>query len=240
MPQTTVTANDEGSVNLQVSPITNATEWTNNVRNASVASIAGSGGTGTSSAQVIFLAGRGGGTGVVNRIYMYFDGFGTAVKMGNITGLTLTIHSNQTSAQNNPVSIAKSGFTGLESSGLVVDDYDAVDFNTLYGPSAGSTAVVDGLTGEAIYTATLNSDAISDANTNGFLRICILNRKFDFNNSTISSGINDSSSIRINDSSLPNQLVIDYDDRKVAGVGLSSVAKINGVTLANIGKLSGI
>ena len=89
------------------------------------------------------------------------------------------------------------------------------------------------------------SDAISDANTNGFLRICLLHRKFDMNDSGVFSGLSESAQIRLADSSLVNQLVIDYTaaagySQNVAGVASANIATVTGVATANIGKVSGV
>ena len=240
MPQVTIDVNNEGNSELQLSPITNATEWTNSVRNGSTATTTTNPTSGTNGfVNVFFSSGRGGGTGLIKRIYMFFNNFGTDVTNGTITGLTLNLNTNTSNAQSVAISVAKSAATGLESGDLVAGDYDAVDFNTLYGPSGGSTS--SGNT----YSITLNSDAVENARDDGFLRICILHRKFDMNDAGVSSGLSESAQIRLADSSLVNQLVIDYDaaagySQNVAGVASANIATVTGVATANIGKVSGV
>ena len=248
MPTVNIDVNDEGSTENQIQGgINNATDWTNSIRNGTTAQNPSSSSTGVNNptsatngfVNVFFSSGRGGGTGLAKRIYMFFNNFGTDVTNGTITGLTLNLNTNTSNAQSNAISVAKSAATGMESGDLVVGDYDAVDFNTLYGPSGGSTS--SGNT----YSIDLNSDAISDANTNGFLRICILHRKFDMNDSGVFSGLSETAQIRLADSSLVNQLAITYDaatgySQNVSGVASANIAKINGVATANIAKISGV
>ena len=183
---------------------------------------------------VIFASGKGGGLYYVGRTFLFFDLSGVN---GTITAMSLKVtgDTNTTAV----VGAARStAFGGSGGSNLVAADFDnwSPDSPTAY--NAG-TSWSTGLN-----TMTMNSTAISDANTNSYLNVVLVERYNDLEDSAPTSDVTKQSGITFQNSSSPIYLDITYTPagygNSVNGVGSSSIANVISVATASIANVNGV
>lgn len=244
MPSVTITNASAAVITNVQNNITagNSGNWLSNVRNASTGTLVvnyspgqSSGGASTTAPYMAYDAGRSGNAGRIDRSFYYFDSFGTGVQ-GNITGIVFKLAYSQQGTDAFRLIKSSAG-----SGNLATSNFGDIDFNTLYYDSmitiAGSTSGVENIT--------LNSNAVSDANSNGYLNIAGVVQKFDYDGSAVSvAGVSQRGRSLFGSTNFPNQLVITYNissyGNNVAGVASANIAKVIGVATANIGKVSGV
>lgn len=186
------------------------------------------------SVQGLYNSGRGGGTYRLVRTFLFFDLSGVP---GTITAMDLdlyVVYGGTAVAQ-----VAKStAFGGDGTSDFAASDYDnwSQDSPTAYMASSATLS-----TGNV--SLTLNSTAISDANSNGYLNVAIVDNVHDFLDQQPLLSIDRASGIRFENSSNPIQLDITYTPsgygNDVIGVSSSSIVKVIGVASADISKVIG-
>ena len=187
----------------------------------------------TDAVYVIFASGKGGGLYYVGRTFLFFDLSGIN---GTITAMSLKV----TGATNTTavVSTMKStAFGGSGGSDLVAADFDnwSPDSPTSYN---NGTSWSTGLN-----TITMNSTAVSDANTNSYLNVVLVERYNDSEDVAPTSDVTKQSGVTFQNSSSPIYLDITYTPsgygNNVNGVGPSSIANVIGVATASIANVSG-
>ena len=233
MPTTTVTAGKqaEGDSGSQ-------TFWPN-AKDASSATISQeftSATDDTTSVQGLFSSGRGGGTYRLVRTFLFFDVSGVP---GTITAMDLDLFIVGFSGTA-VVQVAKStAFNTNGSSSWQAGDFDKWNQSSPTAYLASSTTLSTGAR-----SLTLNSTAISDANSDGYLNVVIVDSAHDFNDTQPLLGINRSSGIRFQNSSNPIQLDITYTPsgygKDVMGVTSTDIVKVIGVPSADISKVIGV
>jgi len=176
-----------------------------------------------------FSSGRGGGTYVVERAFFFFD---LSSINGTITAMELYIYgvTNDTIDQ---VMVAKSdAFGGEGGSAFVATDFDNwfPDNPTAYLDSSHTWSINQN------NILSLNSTAVSDANTDLALTMVVLGNDYDFENVDPGGDISRDGGVRFKNSTDPVKLIVYYVP-KIIGV---SAANIIGVSAANISSVIGV
>ena len=233
MATTTVTAGKqaEGDSGSQ-------TSWTN-AKDATSATISQEFTSATddaTSVQGLFSSGRGGGTYRLVRTFLFFDVSGVP---GTITAMDLDLFIPGFTGTA-VIKVAKSTAFGTNGSA----SWSASDFDnwSQSSPTAYLSNNTESLTAGA-RSLTLNSTAISHANSDGYLNVVLVDSAHDFNDSEPLLGINRTSGIRFQNSSNPIQLDITYTpsySNDVIGVPSTNIVKVIGVPSANITKVIGV
>lgn len=188
----------------------------------------------SNSVQGYFSSARGGGTYRLVRTFLFFDLSGVS---GTITAmdLDLYVHFGGTAV----VQVAKSTAFGTNgSSNFVASDFDNWNQDSPTAYMASSTTLSTGAR-----SLTLNSTAISDANSDGYLNVAIVDSIHDFNDFEPIFSINRASGIRFENALDPIQLDITYTPgygNTVLGVASANIGEVTGVATANIGKVIGV
>jgi len=232
----------------------NTSDWENDIQDASTATFITNvnlTGTGTSpkstAINALLLPGRSGTFGGLNRTFAEFSVPSAA--QGNITGITLRFlpYINSTG----DVIIAKSNAAPLSNAYQTsnFNDYTTTAYSAVQNPNGGSSPTWPTTSGTTdTFDITLNSTAISDANSDNVLKIVFMNYTHDFEVSAPSNGTNVSNGIRfINGTSdtygTRMRLLIDYQvgySNNVSGVASANIKKIMVVGTADIAKVSGV
>ena len=181
-----------------------------------------------------FNSGRGGGTYRLVRTFLFFD---LSSISGTITAMDLDLYVVNGGAA--VVQVAKSTAFGTNGS----SDFVAADFDNWNQSSP--TAYMSGTSTLSIgaKSLTLNSTAISDANSNGYLNVVIVDNVHDFNDQQPLLNIDRGSGLRFQNPSNPIQLDITYTPaygNTVFGVVSANIGEVIGVPTANIGKVIGV
>lgn len=181
-----------------------------------------------------FNSGRGGGTYRLTRTFLFFDLSGVS---GTITAMDLdlyVVYGGTAVAQ-----VAESTAFG----GDGTSDFVATDFDNWSQSSPTAYMASSATLGLGSNSLTLNSTAISDANSNGYLNVVIVDNVHDYLDQEPLLGINRASGLRFKNSSNPIQLDITYTPsyrNDVMGVIASNIAEVTGVVTTNIGKVIGV
>jgi hypothetical protein len=185
------------------------------------------------SVQGYFNSGRGGGTYRLVRTFLFFD---LSSIPGTITAMDLDLYVVYGGTA--VVQVAKSTAFGTNGS----SDFVAADFDNW--SQSSPTAYMSGTStlSTGAKSLTLNSTAISDANSNGYLNVAIVDNLHDFNDQQPLINISRSSGIRFQTPLNPIQLDITYTPaygNDVMGVASANIDNVIGVATANIGKIKG-
>jgi len=184
---------------------------------------------------VIFSSGKGGGLYYVGRTFLFFDLSGVN---GTITAMSLKVtgDTNTTAV----VGAARStAFGGSGGSNLVAADFDnwSPDSPTAYNTGTSWST--------GLNTMTMNSTAVSDANTNSYLNVVLVERYNDLEDSEPTSDVTKQSGVTFQNSSSPIYLDITYTPastgygNNVMGVSSSNIANVIGVATASIANING-
>jgi len=223
---------------MQANSVTN---WLSQVRNAST----GTGANTYSSSAVneanafraSYTSGRVGNSGVVFRTFLFFD---VSSVPGTITGATLQVYgTTQTSSNAFIVESTAWGGNGSSTS-MTTSMYNDLDFSQPYSSSSISTWSTSTTTPNQFI---VNTQAISDMNSNGYLNVALINYSYDYNGTAPLLGVSVASGVRFANSTYPIRLVITYVTgygHDVAGVANTSIDKVNAVGTANISKVIGV
>jgi len=229
-------------------------DWENDVQDASIGNFVSNvnltgTGTGVSSGriQAMYITGRSGKFGQINRTFAEFSVPSEA--QGNITAITLRFVPYV--GASGDVIIAKSNagtFNSQYGTGNFAD-YTTTAYSSTINPDGGNSPTWPTTSGTTdTFDITLNSTAISDANSNNFLKIVFMNHEYDFEVQEPSLGTNVANGIRFINGTDDTygtrmRLLIDYSagyGNNVSGVASANIAKINGVATANIEKVLGV
>lgn len=193
-----------------------------------------SSGSDNQAVHVIFSSGKGGGLYYVGRTFLFFDLSGVN---GTITAMSLKVtgDTNTTAV----VGAARStAFGGSGGSNLVAADFDnwSPDSPTAY--NAG-TSWSTGLN-----TMTMNSTAVSDANTNSYLNVVLVERYNDLEDSEPTSDVTKQSGVTFQNSSSPIYLDITYTPtgygNNINGIAAADIAAVVGIDTADISLVNGV
>ena len=218
-------------------PVTNAINWSS-VRNASTGTFAN---TYTSSTTVPlailtrrFAFGRS-ETRTINRTYLFFD---LSSISGTITSGTLKVLGGGGTSTTDTIAIKSTAWGGSGgTSTLATSDFGNVDFVTPYVSELFSWST----TGYNDFT--LNTTAISDANTNGYLNFAVIEGQHDYDNVDPALNISYDAGVEFLDQTYKIKLEVTYTTgygNDVMGVSLTNIVNVIGVASANIDNIIGV
>lgn len=230
----------------------NTTDWVNDVQGATTATFVNNinlTGTGTS---VKYLGAgyvntRGNDRGNLTRIFAQFTV--PVAAQGNITGITLRFLPYSLSSGD--VIVAKSSAAPFNGQYLssAFGDISSTAYSSTINANGGSSPTWPTTTGTTdTFDITLNSTAISDANSNNVLNIVFMNYTYDFQVQTPFIGTSVTNGLRtVNGTDdtygTRTRLLIDYAtgySNTVLGVDKNNIGEVIGVATANIGKVTGV
>ena len=178
-----------------------------------------------------FSSGRGGGTYLFHRTYIYFDTSGIT---GTVTSATLKITGNSQTSANVVVADGGNAFGGDGNTALATTDFNAVDIAappTLYSSATSWSTSLNSIT--------LNSTALSALSSNNDTVLCVLNGDHDYQTnaptSTVSSGIAFGTAIQIEYTVAASSNITSLN-----GIARSNITSFNNIILANIDQINGI
>jgi len=183
----------------------------------------------------VYSTGRGGGLYEVSRGFFLFDVSGVG---GTITSMDLKIYG--TNYDSIDVMVGKS--TAFSDDG---NNFQSADFNN-WSPSSPTAYMASSLAWaiDTYNTLTLNSTAISDANTNGVLNVVVLGNDYDYSNNEPLSAISRSAGAWFKNVTYPIYLDITYTPpgygNIVTEVIPDSITNVIGVATANISNIIGV
>ena len=182
-------------------------------------------------------SGRGSDSYYVGRSFFYFD---FSSESGTVTGADIVIHTKGTPG-NDIIFVASDAFGGDGGTAASLNDFNNFDTSTPYT----AAVPVGNLDADDENIISLNSDAISEINTNSRLIVCMMDHTYDFSNSA-PSGLNSLTQIYYTQQSgtdkdpyIRYNVATGYGDT-VNGVAPANIGKINGVATANIAKVIGV
>jgi len=188
----TVEATYQGYIGYTLSaPLIN---WPSQVRDSTTGTAQTITTNGTNSVAVWarLVAGRSGYVGNCSRTFLFFDGLDTATGGGTITAATLKIFGSGTATSTDTIIVKGSAWGGSGgTSTLASGDFDSLDHSTAYSAKDLSWS-------GAYNDFTMNSTAISDMNSNGYLNAVLIEGDYDYDNqspiagTSVSAGVIDS------------------------------------------------
>jgi len=186
---------------------------------------------------VIFNSGRGGGAYIVNRSFFFFD---TSTVTGTITAIDLKIYGVTNGGES--VRVAESTAFG----GGGGSAYANTDFDGWLNPGGSIipvpyTAANHTWTAGGTNTIALNSTAISDADSDEYLNLVIVDN-LDYNNLEPAVSLSNPSGMQFASSTTFPQLFITHTieyANSVNGLLPSKYAKVNSLTKSQISKING-
>ena len=232
MATTNVTASLQGIIskigfNTTWSAMRNATSGDSTSTYTSATNVAGA-------ITAEFESGRFGSFGGIARTYLFFDLDSIST---TITGLSLQIPgvSNNSSSVIPIEGTAWGGGGGTTS--LTNAMFNDLNFNRAYASSTSNWST----SGNNVFT--LNNNAISDANSDGYLNVVLLNASNDYPNiSPFALSVN--SGVRFKNGSQPIRLVVTHADagygNEVNGVAAANINRVLDVPIADVARVIGV
>tara|TARA_Y100000401_G_scaffold83396_1_gene68692 strand:+ start:2515 stop:3222 length:708 start_codon:yes stop_codon:yes gene_type:complete len=183
-----------------------------------------------------FESGRFGSFGGIARTYLFFDIEDAGVTT-NITGLSLKVPG----VSNNSSSVIPIEGTAWGGSGgtttLTNAMFNDLNFNRAYATSTSNWST------SGYNTFSLNNNAISDANSDGYLNVVLLNASNDYPNVS-PFALSVSAGVRFKNNSQPIELVVTHADagygNEVNGVSGANINRVIAVPKANIARVIGV
>ena len=176
-----------------------------------------------------------------NRAYFYFDLSGITT---TISSITFTARGGSNAALlNGDWTVARANADN-DFGTIATTDY-ALVWNgttsyTSYGPSVGSWS------GNTDNTVTLNSTAISNANNDSELCICLMNYSFDYADGEVEENFGNITNTLnfVTSGATRARLTVTHADggysNNVIGIAASSLGKVNAMSSGDINKINGI
>lgn len=176
------------------------------------------------------IFGRGNSFNII-RTYLAFDLSGVS---GTISSMNLVLTSNSSVVSSFNVIVLKSSKPSI-SSNLITNDFGSVDFETPY-------SIEQAWAENDINTMELNSAAISDANNNNELILCVADYAYDYSNSTAPSTVPAYNTIQYSTGTSP---YLDYTavtsyGNIIMGIIPANITKFNDKDLADISNVMGV
>ena len=234
MATTNVTAGLQGVI----SKLGFNTTWSN-MRNATSGDSATTYSSATNVSGAIsaeFESGRFGSFGGIARTYLFFDIEDAGVTT-NITGLSLQVPGVSTNSSSViPIEGTAWGGSGGTTS-LTNAMFNDLNFNRAYASSTSNWST------SGNNTFSLNNNAISDANSDGYLNVVLLNASNDYPN-VAPFALSVNSGVRFKNGSQPIRLVVTHADagygNEVIGVSAANINRVLDVPKANISRVIGV
>ena len=177
---------------------------------------------------------RGGGAGICNRTFLFFD---TSSITGTITSATLQV-AGVSAGSGSVIPVKSTAWGGSGSSTTLTSAmFNDLSFNTTYGGTISNWST------SGYNTFTLNNNAINAMNSDDYLNVDLINQTYDQqdvapNNNQFDNGI------RFRDSTYPIRLVITSAaagyGNDVIGVDNLNIAEVNGVQTSLIETVIGV
>jgi len=178
-----------------------------------------------------FSSGRGGGTFLFQRTYIYFDTSGIT---GTVTSATLKITGNSQNSSACIVADGNGAFGGDGNTALATTDFNEVDIGGSPVAYSGQTSWSTGLN-----SISLNSTALSILKTQSDTNFCVLNSNNDFGSttttSTVQAGIAFGTTIQ-----LEYAIAAASDITSINTIARANVSKFNTIELAAIDSINTI
>ena len=181
-----------------------------------------------------FESGRFGSFGGIARTYLFFDLSSIST---TITGLSLQVPgvSNNSSSVIPIEGTAWGGGGGTTS--LTNAMFNDLNFNRAYASSTSNWST----SGNNVFT--LNNNAISDANSDSYLNVVLLNASNDYPNVS-PFALSVSSGVRFKNGSQPIRLVVTHADagygNEVNGVAAANINRVLDVPIADVARVIGV
>ena len=199
----------------------------NDVRNSTTGTIVGVNPSSSGILARYVSSGRGAGFRI-QRTYLAFD---LSSVTGTITDITLVLTTN---IVYDDVIVVESTAPGLATN-LTTSDFGDVNFSITY--SSAYTLI-----SSSTNSITLNSNAISDANTNGELILGVINYDYDYLNVQPPDSLSNPSQIQYSLGTAPylSYTAVTGYGNTVIGVISANIGEVNGVATADIGNIIGV
>ena len=182
---------------------------------------------------------RGGATFGFKRSYWGFDF--TGYTAGTITNLKFNYKPSTGSTGTLSNRLAQFNGFGTE----VGSNYTTGDWwDSIEDPLTPYSNAFNSPDSTTVQAVTLNATAITDAGTDGYLKLVLMNAT-DYNNLNLAVDVNNNTNWNVGNNSTGNiYLSFDYEapgfGKNVNNVTAANIVKINGVATANITKLNGV
>ena len=193
--------------------------------------------------QEVYSSGRGGGVWRFARSFFFFD---TSTVAGTITAIDLKIYGYLSGGRSVRVAKSTAYNTGGGSAYINSEFNNWTSLNAASFPAIPIPYTEAGQTWTALgtNTITLNSTAISNANSNSYLNLVLVGQLYDYVNSAPGSSLEQSSGIQFASTTEFPKLAITYTpsgySHDVNAVASASIVSINGVANANIVTVNGV
>jgi hypothetical protein len=185
----------------------------------------------SSAIMAFFSAGRGGGTFLFHRTYIYFDTSGIT---GTVTSATLKITGVTNNSSGCIVADGGNAFGGDGNTALATTDFNAVDIGG--SPTAFSGQIS---WNTSLNSISLNASALSALSSNDNTNFCVLNNTFDFGSTssftTVSAGIAFGTTIQ-----LEYVVAASSNITSLNTIARASITSFNTIALADIDKINTI
>lgn len=209
---------------------TGSTNYTTARTSNGTIAVDGAAGNVSNPIMAFFSSGRGGGTYLFQRTYLYFDITGIH---GTVTSATLKITGVTNSAANVVVADGNNAFGGDGNTALSTSDFNEVDIG-------GSPVLFSGQTAwsTSLNSITLNSTALTALSSGDDIVFCVLNGTHDYNtnaqSSTVQSGIAFNTTIQL------EYAVASAGITSVNTIARANISRFNFLGLASIDQINGI
>ena len=180
-------------------------------------------------------SGRGGGTIRFKRVFVYFDTSGISSDVASAT-IRVTGYSGASSATADTLFVISTAFGTDGSSNLTTAEFNDIDY------TKSRTAVINAASYDADGTNdyTVNADGLTQIRDSNALILALIEEDADLNNT---EGSDASREIPINfgvNFTLSYTLASTGYTHDVSGLAAASIAKVNTVATANIGKINSL
>jgi hypothetical protein len=194
---------------------------------------------------VLYSSGRGGGSYYVNRSFFFFD---TSTVAGTITAIDLKIYGYLNGGHSVRVAKSTAYNTGGGSAYINSEFNNWTSLNAASFPAIPIPYTEAGQTWTALgtNTITLNSTAISNANSNSYLNLVLVGQLYDYANSAPGSSLEQNSGIQFASTTTFPQLSITYTPTPTGyqnyplGIADDKFQEVNGVDTGDIEEIIGV
>lgn len=241
MATSSVNATYQGRVGIVVT--STLLNWVTQVRNATTGTFVSTYTTNTTvtdAVEVTYNSGRGGQTGSCSRVPLFFD-VSSITASNTITAATLKVWNPSAGSIIDSIIVEGSAWGGNGSTTtLSTSDYDNLDFSTAY-----SSKNLSWSGGGSYNDFSLNTTAISDMNTNGYLNCFLIEGDYDYDGQAPPLGeYPPAAAVEYLDATNKIKVELTYSPsgygNNPIGVASASVGDILGVATGSVSKFLGV
>ena len=215
--------------------------WLNNVRNATTGTTATTYTTYTNAYNPIeaaLVSGRGGYQGRCSRTFLFFD-VSSITSTDTITAATLKVRGGGLSTNADTIVIESTAWGGNgTTTSLTTSDYSNIDYDEDYSSELTTWAT------NAYNDFTMNTGAINNMNTSGYLNCAVIEHDYDYNGVNPSVGTQATAGVKFDDNTDFIKIVLTHSPtgygHDIIGVDSADIVKVNGVASADIVKFNGV